>query len=185
MTEQATTEPTPEATEAVAAIVPSATSAPTQTPQTTSPSGQGQPALPLEAVVGGLGLLAVLGYAGLYWRGASSAERYPGGFVISHCPVCRQGKLVMEQRSDRVLGIPRVRRIVRCANCRSTLREVGARRWRYNIDPNVNQNMFNRYNGRVLDEDFLRALPNQPHITRSAEPRDPADAPTFVDDDKP
>jgi hypothetical protein len=91
----------------------------------------------------------------------------------------------MEQRTERFLGVPRVRRTVRCANCRSTLREVGPRRWRYSIDPNANQNMFNRYNGRVLEEDFLRALPNQPHITRSTEPRDPADSPTFVDDDQP
>lgn len=137
--------------------------------------------MPLEAIVGGLGLLAVLGYVGLYWRGASAAERYPTGFVISRCPVCRQGQLTMEKRAERLLGIPHVRRTIRCENCRSTLREVGPRKWRYTVDPTVSQHMFQRYNGRVVEEDFLRALPNQPHIVRS-EPHPPADPPAFVDE---
>ena len=190
-TDEPTAEPTdaatPEATEPASAApaattvasVPTGVPVPGIQPRNTSPD-----ALPLEALVGGLGLLAVLGYASLYWRGAAAAERYPTGFVISRCPICRQGRLTMDKHTVRTLGIPRVRRTVRCDNCRSTLREVGPRKWRYTIDPNVNQNMYHRYNGRVLDEDFLRALPNQPHI-RPTEPRPPSEPPTFVDDEQP
>lgn len=151
---------------------------PLDDPATTQPGG---PRLPLEALVGGLGVLAVLGYAGLYWRGASKAERYEQGFVITRCPVCRQGRLVIDERHERFLGIPRVRRTVRCTHCRSTLREVGYRRWRYTIDPTENPSMYQRYNGRVLEEDILRALPNQPHINSA--PRPPGPPPAFVDDE--
>src|SRR5690606_13741907 len=86
-------------------------------PETALPAdGEG---IPPEAVVGGLVLLAVIGYIGLYLRGAAAADRYAGGFVIEQCPVCRQGRLTVETRQNRLAGIPRPRRIVRCNHCRS------------------------------------------------------------------
>ncbi|MFO7323435.1 MAG: hypothetical protein DIU68_017025, partial [Chloroflexota bacterium] len=184
LTEEATAEP--EQTEVVVAGAGQ-----TGTPIASIPTGippledtvsePGGLRVPVEALVGGLGVLAVLGYAGLYWRGASKAERYQGGFVISRCPVCRQGRLEIDAKEDHLLGIPRVRRTVRCTECRSTLREVGYRRWRYTIDPAENPSMHQRYNGRVVDEDLLRALPNQPHIQRG--PRQPGPPPSFIDDE--
>jgi hypothetical protein len=146
------------------------------------PGGDNLPRIPPEAIAGGLGLLAVAVYGVLYWRSAANAERYRDGFVITRCPVCREGKLILDEHSDRVLGIPRVRRTVRCTVCHSTLREVRPRKWRYTIDKSENYALYERYNGRVFDEDFLRMLPNQPYIRRTPEPRPPLEPPTFEED---
>lgn len=136
--------------------------------------------LPLEAIVGGAGLLAVVGYAGLYWLGLRGMERYAGGFVVRRCPVCQRGDLHVETRHERFLGIPRGRRIVRCTECRSVLREVGYRRWRYAVDPMENPVLYREYNGRELEEKTLVQLAHQPVST----PR-PTTPPTFVDDEEP
>jgi hypothetical protein len=100
----------------------------------------------------------VIVYAGFYLRGASVVDRYRSGFVIETCPVCQQGHLHVEQRPTRFFGIPRVRRTVRCDNCRSILREMGNRRWRYAIDRMVNPVMHQRFNGLEFHDDDLQSL---------------------------
>ncbi|GIL12121.1 MAG: hypothetical protein BroJett038_08410 [Chloroflexota bacterium] len=148
-------------------------------PQTVTPPGEGG-GLPLEAVVGGAGLLLVLAYAGLYWLGLRDLERYAGGFVVSRCPVCGRGDLTVETRPERFLGIPRGRRIVRCTECRSVLREVGSRRWRYAVDPIENPALYRQFNGREIDEETLAGLAKS---AASAAPPRPTTPPVFFEDD--
>jgi hypothetical protein len=136
----------------------------------------------MEAVVGGVLLVLVLGYVAFYWRGLTGMERYSSGFVVDHCPVCNRGTLTVENRQERLLGIPRARRTVRCSNCRSVLRETGVRRWRYAVDPLENPTLFKLYNGREVDETTLTELAGQP--TASVVVRPPSVPPSFVDDDE-
>lgn len=157
------------------------------TPAATAQGGTPGPAgggVPIEAVVGGIVLLVVLGYIGLYLRGLASAERYARGFVVDHCPVCQQGFLTIEARLDRVAGIPRARRTVRCSHCRSLLRETGNHRWRYAVDPLENSAMYERFNGREIDDNTLRSLHRQPVTPPEPRPRPPVTPPAFVDDDE-
>ncbi len=176
----------PTLTETVAAAVvaqsPTPQIAGSPTPEPTSALGTGQ-RLPLEAIVGGAGLLLVLGYIVLYLRGLGSSERYASGFVIRACPVCHRGELIVEARHDRVLGIPRTRRTVRCSVCRSVLRETGSRRWRYAVDRIENPTVFERYNGREIDDRTLQSLAEQPLVPAEPRPRMPTTPPTFVDDE--
>ncbi|MDZ4770364.1 MAG: hypothetical protein SGJ24_14660, partial [Chloroflexota bacterium] len=113
------------------------------------------PRFPAEAVVGGLVLIGILSYAGVYWSGANAIERYANGFPTDDCPVCKRGSLTVETRVDRVIGVPRPRFVVTCDTCRSVLREVGGRRWRYAIDRSANPMLYTQYNGRVVAEDKL------------------------------
>ncbi len=130
--------------------------------------------IPPEAVVGGVILLVVLAYVGLYLRGLSDVDRYATGFVIETCPVCQQGHVSVEIRVTRWFGIPRARRTVRCDKCRSVLRETDNRRWRYAVDPMANSTMYERYNGREFDEARLVKL----------RPSDQTPTPpSFVDDE--
>lgn len=139
----------------------------------------------LEAIVGILLLVLVLTYIALYWRGLGAAERYAGGFVAEHCPVCGRGKLAVETRQERLMGIPRPRHTVRCDTCRSVLRETGYRRWRYAVDPMENADLYKRYNGQEIDEQTLVHLPIQPTRNPNAPiPRPPASPPSFLDDDE-
>jgi hypothetical protein len=139
--------------------------------------------LPPEALVGG-GLLAlVLGYIGLYWRGLAAADRYAEGFVIDTCPTCKRGRLAIETRQDRFLGIPRSRSLVRCDNCKSVLRESGSRRWRYAVDRAANPALYQRWNGNVIDEETLKTLVDQPVMPPKVRP--PTTPPSFVDDENP
>jgi hypothetical protein len=62
---------------------------------------------------------------------------------------------MVETKQDRLLGIPRPRRTVRCTECRSVLREVGNRRWRYAVDPMENPALYKHYNGREIDDATL------------------------------
>ncbi len=98
------------------------------------------------------------GYISLYAVHSAALERYATGFVINTCPACGDGQLELDERPYRVLGIPRLRRTVRCDNCPSTLREVGRRRWRYTVDPRANPALFERYNGSVLNDQALLTL---------------------------
>ncbi len=132
------------------------------------------PGLPIELIVGGGVLALVLGYAGLFLRGTLVADRYAGGFVVDKCPVCEVGNLSVDARTNRILGIPRTRRTVRCDNCRSVLREVGLRRWRYAIDRLENSELYTRYNGRVIDDNALQRLSGR---------GDGGQPPQFVDDE--
>lgn len=132
---------------------------------------------PIEAVVGAFILLAMLIYAGLYLRAAHYAERYTQGFAIKICPVCGEGELVVEARQTRFLGIPRVRRIVRCSVCRSLLREIGRDQWRYAVDPLPNPAMYEHYNGVEISTATLRQLADAPIVL----PSKPITPPDFVD----
>jgi hypothetical protein len=138
---------------------------------------------PIEAVAGGLMLLGILVYLGLYMRGVSGAERYARGFVVDTCPVCRRGQMLVETRQERWFGIPRARHIVRCTECRSVLRETGYRRWRYAVDPMANPTIYQHYNGQEVDEETLNLLPSNPPDP-AGDPRAPVTPPSFVDDDE-
>jgi hypothetical protein len=136
-------------------------------------------------LVGGLIVLAVIGYVVLYLRGAAAVDRYALGFVIDECPVCSQGRLRVETRHERTFGIPTARRTVNCDKCRSVLRETGYRRWRYAVDPVVNPALHARMNERELSEDDLVALWQEPEAASApAKPRQPFESPTFTDDDE-
>jgi hypothetical protein len=140
------------------------------------------PGVPLEAVVGGLLLLLVVVYVALYWRGLAAVDRYAGGFVLQACPVCKVGHLSVETRQSRILGIPRPRSTVRCDNCKSVLREAGERRWRYAVDRAANPGAYQRWNGRVIEEEALSTLLEQP--IQPPDVRPPGTPPTFVDDER-
>lgn len=101
------------------------------------------------------------GYIMMFAASQAAAERYAGGFVIQYCPVCYEGRLYMEERSNRVLGILRIRRTVRCDSCRSVLREVGKHRWRYAVDRTVSPEMYASLNNRLLREEQLIDLAPQ------------------------
>lgn len=112
-------------------------------------------------------------YAGLFLAGTVATDRYSNGFVIEVCPVCQRGILTVDSRTERIVGIPRTKRTMRCNECRSILREVGPRRWRYAIDPLENSDLYQRYNGRVIDDNTLGRL-------GADEPKTP---PRFVDEE--
>ncbi len=117
----------------------------------------------------GLGLLGLFGfYMAVYAMSSAALDRYATGFITQTCPVCG-GHLEIEERPYRVAGIPRVRRTVRCDNCRSVLREVGRRRWRYAVDPNANTPLFEDYNGLVLHENELIMLASSESIENRPE----------------
>jgi hypothetical protein len=185
-TAEITAEATPEVTdEALVAGSPdAATPAPGGTPPEPDLTPE-QPArgLTIEAVIGALGVIAVLAYVALYLRGMSAMERYSDGFVIDECPVCQRGQLTVDDRQTRMLGIPRPRRIVRCDVCRSVLREVGSRRWRYAVDPIENPPMYQRFNGREIDEEVLMMLSERPIPPDGSVPDEPLTPPSFVDED--
>lgn len=169
----------PTTTPVVAAVEP--TQAPTLAPVGPADRGGGPP---VEAIVGGIAILAIVGYAGLYVRGLAGVERYSTGFVINRCPVCRRGSLEVETRTERVLGIPRARHTVRCETCRSVLRGTGDRRWRYAVDPLESATMYQRFNGREIDDETLKALSQMPPESEAPQPRPPATPPTFIDEDE-
>ena len=113
--------------------------------------------------VAGLGVLLVIGfviYVILYALNAGALDRYPTGFVIQVCPICEEGGLEIEERFYRSFGIPRVRRTVRCNWCRSVLREVGRRKWRYAVDGSANPGLFRHLNNEILSErDLIEIAP--------------------------
>jgi len=105
-------------------------------------------------VGGGLALAALL-YTGVYVVQAANIARYGEGFVLSECPVCGDGLLYLDERRYRMVGIPRVRRVVRCDVCRSVLRQVGRQRWRYAVDGAENPDLYDALNGHVVSEHYL------------------------------
>lgn len=109
-------------------------------------------------LLGILAFIAVGGYIITYALNGAAMDRYATGFIMTRCPVCGEGHLNIEERPYRSLGIPRVRRTVRCDSCRSVLREVGRRRWRYAVDPNANTEMYQQLNGRQMSEAELLNL---------------------------
>jgi uncharacterized protein YraI len=152
-------------------LPPSPTASPTETPLAVAAVESTGPAAGAPAVIekekpgrgagsvyvligGGLAVLAAL-YAGIYVNQAAQLDRYRDGFMLSICPVCEDGELYLEERRYRFLGIPRVRRVVRCETCRSVLRQVGRQGWRYAVDGAENPELYDEFNGRVLTEDEL------------------------------
>jgi hypothetical protein len=123
-------------------------------PSDTRPQGT-----PLSTILIGGGLaLAVVLYASIYVVQSANVSRYQEGFVLTICPICQDGNLHVEDRRHRILGIPRVRRVVRCDVCRSVLRQVGPQRWRYAVDGAENQELYQEFNGRVVSEEQLIAI---------------------------
>lgn len=178
-----TAEPTAELTPEAAAVEPT-NEPPTITPTDGTDDEATAAGIPLEAILGGVAVLVVLVYVGLYLRGAANVDRYAGGFVIERCPVCQRGDLHVEKHQTRVLGVPHARHTVRCTVCRSVLREADPGRWRYAVDRGENPALYERYNGRIVDEDTLQALANQPlPIARTETGQTPTKPPTFVDDE--
>jgi len=160
----------------------SASNAPTPTPNISggsAPSGGLSP----EVLIAGIVLLVILIYALLYWRGLSGSERYASGFVVETCPVCRKGHLIVESRQERLFGVPRARHSVRCSECRSVLREVNDHQWRYAVDPVANPDLYQRYNGKIVDEQTLIDLSREQAGNTGRGTSAPSTPPDFVDDD--
>lgn len=155
-------------------------------PADQSPTPQ-SPNIPPEALVGAAALILLLIYVGFYWRGLASADRYADGFVIERCPICGEGHLIVETKQTRLLGIPRPRTIVRCDFCRSVLREVGSRRWRYAVDRSENPALYKQLNGKIVDEQTLKSLEQQALASAAASGsppvHPPTTPPTFIDED--
>ncbi len=168
---------------------PTTTLSPTPTPAAVvaapgsgSDGGQGAAVSPREGGSLNPGLWIGLGAAGLVllYLGAfavqsAAVDRYREGFPLTLCPVCQEGRLYLDERRDRVLGIPRIRRAVRCDNCRSVLRQVGPQRWRYAVDRAEHLAFYDRLNGRVLTEAQLYEI--SPEFAYSP--------PEYIPDDKP
>jgi uncharacterized protein YraI len=157
----ATVPPPPGATPTALAVAEAADS-PTGAPAapvivaTPDDGGSGLPATYL--VLGGVLALLALVYAGVYVAQAANLARYQEGFLLAVCPICARGGLFIEDRRYRMLGIPRVRRVVRCDECRSVLRQVGPGRWRYAVDAVVNPEAYDALNNRVVTERDLWAI---------------------------
>ncbi len=170
-------------------LTPTSVSAvPEQGPAPTIAQGEvssPSPSLPAELIISGILLALGAIYGGLYWRGQMAADRYDSGFVINRCPICG-GDIHVTINQKRVLGIPRVRTTVRCTNCRSILREVTPRHWRYAVDHNYSLTLYHRFNGKIIDEATLVALgEDAPPARASFTPRSDmqtADAPEFIDE---
>ncbi|XWX04821.1 hypothetical protein VZO05_04535 [Aggregatilineales bacterium SYSU G02658] len=155
-------------TPAVAAIPVS----PTPTlPTSASPSAPNTPPLSPEIFLSSSITLLLAVYGALYWRGTVYTQRYEKGFVITRCPVCERGNLTVETRTERILGIPIARHVVRCDQCRSLLRSTGRGRWRYAVDRIENPLFYEKYNGQTITETELTRFEVKP-IT----------PPTFEDD---
>jgi len=117
--------------------------------------GEGRSLLPIAGGV--LVALAAVYVATYVTQAANTAQPYDA-FPLTVCPVCEHGTLSLDQRRYRVLGIPRVRRVVRCDTCRSVLRQVGRGRWRYAVDGGINPELFDRLNGRVVTAAQLKDI---------------------------
>jgi hypothetical protein len=135
--------------------------------------------LPTELWIGAGILALLLIYILLYLRGQASVDRYASGFVLDVCPICEQGKLTVETRTERTLGIPSGRHTIRCNHCRSILRQKGNRQWIYAVDKLANEAMHKAYNGQTLSE---RELVNLQNIVPKPSAQREAVQPAFDDE---
>ena len=159
-TESTTATPDVTSVAAVITVTPAPT---TNIPAVTPPSdGPATSGISPELIAAGALILLILGYIALYLRGAATASQYANGFVIDKCPVCGKGHLTVESRTERSLGIPNTKHVVRCDNCRSVIRESGGGRWRYAVDRAANPAMYDRLNNREIREDTLKRLLDSP-----------------------
>jgi hypothetical protein len=101
--------------------------------------------------------LWVLAYAWSWSRQRAVVRR----FNQRVCPACQQGRLVIEMREDRIVGVPRYRHTIRCDTCRSVLRETSSG-WRYAVDRLANEALFTRFNSRLLSTPALLRLLDEP-----------------------
>ena len=170
---------TPEVTESVVSIATDIPATPALADVIIDESGDSND-FPTEAIVAGAVVLFILIYVVFYLRGSMLTDRYSSGFVIESCPVCQRGHLTVEARVERVFGVPRPRRTIRCDACRSVLRQTGDRWWRYAVDPLENPAMFDRFNNREIDDSTLTLLGREPIHPESSRP---VQHPDFVDDD--
>lgn len=167
-TGEPTLEPTATATEEAAAPVVEE-APPTLTPQPEPTVPAPTPDQGVQIDFSQLGLYIAFTVAALIllfylWRLLSSRRelrRYMDGFELSGCPVCQSGDLALEEARTSLLGVVQVRRLVRCDNCRSVIREVNSGLWRYNIDPLVNPEMAAEYNGQEFAYSELVAFAKQ------------------------
>jgi len=130
--------PTSTATPALAVVAPTRlpTVAPTALPGPAPTVQAGS--TPIWVWLGG-GLLLVL--ALYFWRWLAARRelrRYAEGFVLDACPVCQIGGLNIDRHVSYQLGVPTVRRIVRCDHCNSIIRQMRSGVWRYAVDPHAN-----------------------------------------------
>ena len=134
--------PTASATPVPAAAIPTGipTTNPTALPSpppTVQTSGT-----PIWVWGGGGLLLAVLALYFWRWLAArSELRRYADGFVLDTCPVCQIGGLHIDRHVGYQLGVPTVRRIVRCDHCNSIIRQMRPGVWRYAVDPHANPDL--------------------------------------------
>jgi len=160
--------PTPEDNRIIAAPVTPTPTTPTETPvPTLTPTplpievpvetGESSSMIPLIALAG-FTVAGGLVYLGAFARAMPELRRYEQGFVRTDCPVCERGALVLEEKRSSTLGIPSVRRTVRCTTCRSVLREKTPQRWAYAVDRLENPTVYERFNGREISDDELEAL---------------------------
>lgn len=178
----ATWQATPSATaEAVAAAPPEVEAGDGQAPVEPPSPPNLPPEVAIAALLGGLVAL----YLVFYVAGAANAGRYhPEGFVVQTCPVCRRGELWLDERRRRFLGIPRVRRTVRCTYCGSVLRQMGRSRWRYSVDGKENPELYRRLNGRVVtDADLLAMAPPRQAQQPTATPKPDFEPPRYIEGD--
>ncbi|MBN1428624.1 MAG: hypothetical protein JXB07_09565 [Anaerolineae bacterium] len=103
----------------------------------------------------------VLGMVVYVWRrssGMREIRRYAGGFPLDICPACHEGHLTLDEVVHYSMGVPIVRRSVRCDACRSMLRELRPGRWRYTVDPYANPALASRYKNRRLSRSDIEAM---------------------------
>jgi hypothetical protein len=137
-------------------------------------------ALPVNArlpVFGGLGLLILAGliYVWQWSAGRAEVRRYARGFVLSVCPVCREGHVHLDEVVRKTGGIQWVRRLARCNNCRSVIREIRPGMWRYAVDASLNPELAERFKTRHVTTAELQELAK--NIVLKADHR-PYDEPT-------
>lgn len=141
--------------------IPTETPAPTLTPplpiEAPVEVEESNPMIPLMALAG-VTVAGGLVYLGAFARAMPELRRYEQGFVRTDCPVCERGALVLEEKRSSTLGIPSVRRTVRCTACRSVLREKNPQHWTYAVDRLENPTVYERFNGREIRDDELKAL---------------------------
>jgi hypothetical protein len=201
LTATETSSNTPEATEEGAAVAILGTETPDET-ETPAPSPSPEDEAPLavgpsdgevdaadtnpdggpslETIIGAVILGIVLLYSVAYLVGLRAAGRYNNGFVVDTCPVCLKGNLYIETRQVRLFGVPVVRRRIGCDNCRSVMREMGTRRWRYAVDRAANPAMYDRYNGKIIEDYRLVELVKNPILPDGTHTRTPPAA--IIDD---
>ncbi len=139
---------------------------------TVAPDGSPGPSSGALLAGSGLAVLA-LAYLGVYVLQLGNRHRYHDGFILTRCPACGQGTLSLDERRYRTAGLPRVRRVARCDNCRSVLRQTRPGVWRYTVDSAANPGLAAQYDGRPISDRELIEIAPESHGA----------APRYIEDD--